>query len=226
MATKKIGKKIFKIKKRIDSFITNGKWEDEDIHKIRVSTREVLSLLGDKELNCSQLKKVIKLSNKIRDIDVLLSEYLVKIPKKYQSNINLPILKDILRIEREKEFKIFLTYLNFLLSMNIEFEQSNQIKKTITEPRFSSDIKELHKYRIYIKNQLYIAKNEKVKDKTKIKLLTKIKNFLGNINDNYNAIEFIKKVISDKINIKGLVNYTNKQNNKYFKKAENLIFTL
>ncbi|MCK5110579.1 MAG: CHAD domain-containing protein [Arcobacteraceae bacterium] len=220
---KRIDKKILKIKKLIEHFISSDSYGIDDIHKIRISTRKSLCLLRDKKLNCKYLKRIIKLSNKIRDIDVFLYDYLTKIPPKYQLKINTTVLKDILHNKREEEIKKFLTYLEIFLVKKIKFLQSNQIDKPTVKPRLSLNIKKLHKYRIYIKNQFYAAKNETKKDKMKIKFLEEIKNLLGNINDNHNAIKIIKKLNLNKVDTQNIVNYTNKQNKSYFKKVKKLI---
>lgn len=226
MDNKKIDKKILKIKKKIDCFISDSDYLEDDIHKIRICAREILSLLKDKNLNCIEIKKILKLSNKIRDIDVLLNQYLVNIPKKHQIQINLSMLNNILTKKRDDDMKILLNYLKQFLVENIVLLKLNKTNFSISKPELSSNIKQLHKYRIYIKNLLYITKNETSKDKFKIKLLTKIKNLLGDINDNYNAIKIIKKISSNKINLDGLINYTNKKNNSSFNKAKKLILTL
>lgn len=228
MATQKIEKKIESLREKIEKFILQGDGEMEAIHKIRTSSREVLSLLNEQKLHCINLKKILKLSNKIRDIDVLLSEYLMKIPKNYQDKINILAIKNILNEERNKELLIFLEYLKSFAVENIEFLQSPHSKNVGAKykPILSSNKKELHKYRIFIKNQLYIAKNTEPINRDKVVLLTKIKDLLGDINDNYNAIKIIKAITPNTKDIKGLKQYTKEENLQHYKAVETYVMEL
>ncbi len=227
MSNEKINKKIETLRKKIENFITKSDGDMEEVHKIRTSSREVLSLLNEQKLHCLDLKKVLKLSNKIRDIDVLISEYLTNIPASYQEKINILLIKDILSEERQKELSVFLNYLKQFSNQNIEFlEKQYDLKDVDTRPILSFDIKQLHKYRIFIKNQLYIAKNSEFENKDKIKLLTQIKDLLGNINDNHNALKIIKSISKDKFNIKELKKFTKEQNINNYKKVKTLVVQL
>lgn len=227
MSTQKIEKKIDALKDKIEKFISNDDGEMESIHKIRTSSREVLSLLNEQKLHCVDLKKILKLSNKIRDIDVLLNEYFIRIPQNYHDQINILFIKDILKEERNKELLVFLDYLRNFAIENIEFLQKEQnSNKESQKPILSSNKKELHKYRIFIKNQLYIAKNCEPINKDKVILLTKIKDLLGDINDNYNAIKIIKSINPNKKDIKELKRYTKEENLLNYKAVESFILEL
>lgn len=222
MASEKIAKKIKNLKKRIETFIAQSDGDIKDIHKIRTSSREILSLLNEQKLHCIDLKQILKLSNKIRDIDVLLTEYLLKIPK--EKKINIVLIKEILNQERKKELIVFLDYLKDFSTQSISFLEKKQKKnKKLELPSLHYKKKELHKYRIFIKNQLYLAKNSDKKDKYKIELLSQIKDILGFINDNYNAIKMIKNLPIDKIELKELKKYTKEQNLVYFNQLKELI---
>ena len=224
MTNEKIEKKIEKLRLKIEEFILNDDGHIEDIHKIRTSSREVLSLLNEQKLHCVDIKKVLKLSNKIRDIDVLLTEYLIRIPKDYHEKINILFIKEILHEERAKELMVFLDYLKEFAIENIEFLQKFQGgDKGNEKPPLSPDKKELHKYRIFIKNQLYIAKNSDPINRRKVLHLTKVKDILGEINDNYNAIKIIKSISKDKKCLKELKKYTKEQNLENYKAVQSLI---
>jgi hypothetical protein len=220
MSCEIIDKKIDKLKNRIKLFIEQSDGGVEGVHKIRTSSREVLSLLSKEKLHCLDLKKVLKLSNKSLNTFVKFSTSLTVV-----LSSTLCILSD----ERKKELEVFLEYLHQFFNQNIEFLEKVDVtndEKIYTKPELSFNIKELHKYRIFIKNQLYITKNTDPDNKDKIQLLTKIKDILGYINDNHNALKIIKKISPDKKSIRELKEFTKNQNLEYFRSVEHLVSVL
>lgn len=225
MATQLIEKKIKALKKKIEKFLLKKDADIEGVHKIRTSSREILSLLNNQKLHSVDLKKILKLSNKIRDIDVLITEYLTKIPK--DKKVNKLLIKNILKEERKKELIVFLEYLRVFSKQNIEFFKKDEIDiKSVKKPYFCFDKKQLHKFRIFIKNQLYLAKNSPSKDINTINFLTQIKDILGYINDNHNAVKILASLPLDAMSKKELKKFTKEQNIKYFTQVKELVLQL
>ena len=83
MDDKLLLKKLQEYKKFVKQFIVDLKNSVEDIHTLRINSRELHSLISADDPFYPQLKRVIKLSNKIRDIDVFFEVYLHSLPKKY-----------------------------------------------------------------------------------------------------------------------------------------------
>lgn len=223
MATNRINQKVEKLKKRINLTIIKNDGNADDIHKIRICSREILSLLNHENLYCPSLKKIIKLSNKIRDIDVCLKYFIPYIPMQYQTILNTSIISKILYKKRNKRVKIFLQYLRGFLKEEIVFLELGTKKKEYQYTKVSMDINQLHKLRIFIKKLLYIEKNKPNKKKSKIKLLIEIKELLGTINDNHNALNIISKKTQDKILIEKLKKYVDEQNSLHFDTLKKLL---
>ena len=80
MKTKSFLKKLLKLQQKATV---------ESIHKLRIHCRKMLSLIKSDDAFYLALKKIIKLTNKIRDLDVFLQEYIDSLPKEYQSQIDL-----------------------------------------------------------------------------------------------------------------------------------------
>lgn len=224
---KKLNQELYYIKETIKYYISRGSYSVEEIHQIRLTTRRLLSLLHHKNLQSKELKKIIKLSNKIRDIDVFMEEYLTKLPPKYQKDINTPIIRAIFDKKRDRYINKFVKYLEkFLTKKKMKFIKSNRDNKLVDEPKLTKDIKQLHRYRIYIKNRLYLEKEKKEREILRVVLLDKVKDLLGKINDNYNALKLIKKLNLEDIGFKAISNYTKKENRDSFKDAKRLVLRL
>ena len=82
--------------------------------------------------------------------------------------------------------------------------------------------KKLHRYRIYIKTKLYVMKNRYPSKKKKIKIYTMIKDTLGEINDNFNAIKRLKSFGIGKKELRLIKKYVQKQNIDHFSSIEKL----
>ncbi len=226
MNNKKIDEKLNKLVSKIELLILHNASDVETIHKIRTSSREILSLLDSIHLDCSSIKNIIKLSNEIRDIDVMLENFLSKLPNELIEHIDIDQIHSVLLSKRENDFKIFLNYLTSFINKNLEFlnKSSSQTKNNDNNKiTLSFKKKELHKYRIFIKKQLYYEKNIEDLNLQKINILTKIKDILGSINDNRNGLKILKKNINDKSKLKNLKLYTKTENLKLFEQAKDLI---
>lgn len=182
--------KLKKFRKYIEEFALHSKRGIEEVHELRVNSRELHSLLSKKEPFYAKLKKVIKLSNKIRDMDVFLEEYLNFLAKKEITALDIKGIKKSLNKKREKSINRLHLYLKFL-SIPDSVKSESVVNTTVLKNKTFTKLnqKELHKYRIYIKKRLYLEKNSSAKDKKRIKTLTKIKDLLGTINDYYNGLK-------------------------------------
>ena len=218
-----IALKLKEFKKLIRHFTKKSLQSEDDIHKLRIKCRELFSLLNKEDAFARSVKKVISLSNEIRDIDVFFSDYLASLPKKERKKVQEEITSKTKDDAREKEIKKLHKYLK-KLEVPKNAEQKAE-ETTPQEPLFMEfpqlDKKKLHKYRIYIKKSLYKEKNSILKDEKKIKSLTELKDALGTINDNFNGLERLKSYdIKEKLYEK-IERYTQEENAKLYEKIKN-----
>lgn len=233
MWDKQTEQKLQALKKQAEHLVTHGCGDKEAVHTIRVQAREILSLLHRQGATSPELKKVISLSNKIRDIDVLLSDYLPDVPARCQRRINLSQIKDTLTTIREQEARGLLHYLSAFPEPALSPVKNADKKQAKHPPQLSRNIHKLHQYRIFIKHQLYLSRNKSgVTDPAdnnlsdnnrRIHLLGRIKDTLGSIHDNYTALKLIAAISDDKKSIRPLKKYTREVNARQFRKAARLI---
>ena len=218
MKNELLAKKLKTYNRYIKHFVSHKKTSVDDIHTLRVHSRELSSLIPADNAFYTQLKKLIKASNTIRDMDVFLETYLAFLPKRLSSQLDIKSIKSSLKKKR----KIRVEKLHiFLRSLVIPKDLS--LQKTVQHPPtdINKDLPaleqtQLHKYRILIKKRLYNEKNRIPKDEQTIQKLTKIKDLLGTINDNYNGLKWlngyeIKPKLYDKVQA-----YTDKKNLKLY----------
>lgn len=224
METNLLREKVKALKLLYDELLESSSAEVEEIHELRKQTREVLSLISQKDSFYKELKKVIKITNEIRDIDVFQTLFLENLPKKLKHKLDLKTLHRTLQEIRKSYIAQLLEYLKFFLfPANITFEikqkeQLREIPLQKLDPNF--DQKKLHKYRIYIKKLLYNYKNFLPKEKKVIKKLEAIKDHLGHINDNFNALKRLEHLESGHLN--DIKKYVEKENSKSLKKIDKL----
>jgi len=84
------------------------------------------------------------------------------------------------------------------------------------------DKTQLHKYRIYIKKVLAKEKNSFPINETKIKILTKIKDILGSIHDNYNGIERLSICSVNPVLLSEIENFILEENVKLYNQFKSL----
>lgn len=223
MDAKLISKKLKEFKKFIAYFTKNALCSVDDIHTLRIRCRELFSLLNKNEPLAKKIKKAISLTNGIRDIDVFFEGYLNSLPKKYRRKLDIKSLEARNNKERKKELKKALKYLKNLKIPKEAIPKDSTLSVEELAVMELSEFEQaaLHKYRIHIKKRLYREKNSTKRDEEKIAFLTNIKDILGDINDNYNAIERlknygVKEPLYDKI-----AKYTQKRNQKLY---ENLLY--
>ncbi|MGE4396422.1 MAG: CHAD domain-containing protein [Sulfurimonas sp.] len=218
-----LAKKLEKFKEFIERFTKKSLRSADDIHTLRIKCRELFSLLNKSDEFAKSVKKVISLSNEIRDIDVFFDEYLESLPKKYRKKIKEEISEKAKEGVRKKEIKKLHKYLkNLKVPKSAEQKTEEEVAQNLAEMRLPKfDKKKLHKYRIYIKKRLYVEKNSSLKDEKKIKSLTEIKDALGAINDNYNGLKRLKSYgVKEKLYEK-IEKFTQEENAKLYEKIKN-----
>jgi CHAD domain-containing protein len=191
MKNKLLTKKLNTYLEYVKDFVAHQRDGVNDIHTLRVNSRELSSLISTDDFFYTQLKKLIKASNALRDMDVFVDIYLKSLPKRIRIKLDIKSIKKSVRKRRRKRTDKLHAYLKSLaIPNNVIF---NEIEKNrsldMSKDLPSLEQTELHKYRITIKKQLYNEKNHMPPDEHKIKILTKIKDLLGSINDNYNGLK-------------------------------------
>ena len=206
MKNELLTKKINAYLKYVKDFVAHQKHSVDDIHTLRVNSRELSSLIRANTSFYTQLKNLIKASNTLRDMDVFVDVYLKSLPKKIRTKLDIKSIKKSLQRKRRKRIdKLHAHIKSLAIPKNVIFNEvaNNQSLDTNKDlPAFEQT--ELHKYRISIKKRLYTEKNSAHRDEQKVKMFTKIKDLLGSINDNYNGLKQlnhydIKPKLYDKI---------------------------
>jgi len=218
MDTQLIGKKLEDFKLFFELFRNSKKESIKDIHNLRIKSRELLSLSDPNDLFYKQLKDVIKVSNKIRDIDVFIEVYCASLPKKYKKKLDIQTIINSENIQRAKEVKKLHFYLNSLVLPNkIKLKTQGSTERIRKLKKSQLYKQELHKYRIFIKTKLYNKKNSSSQNLEEVKRLKKMKDILGTINDNINGIKKLSTYDIKWTLLKKIKKSTKKQNIKLFK---------
>ncbi|MDO8453863.1 MAG: hypothetical protein Q7S59_04775, partial [Sulfurimonas sp.] len=163
-------KKLKEFKKHLQSFVNLEKCSNKDIHTLRIASRDLCSLLSVDDPFYDRVKKVIKMSNKIRDIDVFFEFFLLSLPKKYLAKLDRVSIEKSTNESRKKKIDKLHAYLKSLVvpkSVLCKYEEDTFSLMDSNELVLSKI--ELHKYRIYIKKVLAKEKNSVPKNETKIK---------------------------------------------------------
>jgi len=192
--------------KQFDSFLillNNYKVETGDIetlHKLRVSSRKLSSVLKKKSLLAKKLKTLRKLSNEIRDLDVLKDEFFTSLTDSQKKKLLKYGLDDYIKSKKdilEFEFLLFLRSIKWVkTSVKIS-------KKTVDEKVVSNNLEvpsqdsdELHKFRIKVKKLRY--RLEHIDDENEnINLLKKMQNLSGKIHDLDVALIFLEDFLDE-----------------------------
>jgi len=218
MQNKILTKRLKEFKKFNKQFVTHKKDSIKSIHNLRIHCRELSSLLSPENPFYTQVKKLIKASNAIRDMDVFLTVYLPSLPKDYKKQLDIKSIKKSILKKRKKKVAQLHAYMHSLAPSK-SLDIAKKVNKTSDKRDLSPLVlekKELHKYRIRIKKQLYKEKNSRPRNKDKIKTLTEIKDLLGTINDNYNGLKTLRRY-NLKANLYNQIqDFTQEQNEKIF----------
>ncbi|MEA2029404.1 MAG: CHAD domain-containing protein [Campylobacterota bacterium] len=185
------------------------KIDEKRIHRLRIAARELLSLIQHDTPLYQKIKKLIKKSNKIRDIDVFLSYFLAIIEDKHIKRSTIEYIKNSMNSKRMKRIKKFYKSIEklSLQTDNIKIvDHSQEQIDTMHQPSInidtlSLDQKSLHKFRIDMKKLLYIYRNHYPHKIKKIKKLKRIKDRLGFINDNYNGLMLLEEHLGRSLNL-------------------------
>ena len=148
--------KFKKFKKYVKEFFLNHKSGIEDVHKLRVSSRELFSLMSHDEAFSKKIKKVIKLSNKVRDLDVFFEVYLQSLPKKFIDELEIHSIVESTDKIRQKgidKLHLYLKYLEIPDKIEFNYEDIEFDIAKIDALEFNQE--ELNKYRIYINKKLF-----------------------------------------------------------------------
>ncbi len=213
--------KHFKFQQRLQSIAQNN-YSSEEIHNVRTVARELYALLDNEEPFRSVLKQLLKHTNKIRDIDVFWGVTLPKLPYDYRQKLDIQNIYK--KIEKERQINIeTLKVFMFSLSLpeSIRFATMSEFKDTFVLHRFEYiDKKPLHSYRLHIKHLLYREKNSPNQDIIVIKRLSRIKDILGHINDNLNALRQFKALGISKHLLKEIKTFIYGENEKLFREFQ------
>jgi len=216
-------KKLKEFKKYVKSFINSRKNGHKDIHILRILSRELYSLLSDADPFYERVKKVIKISNKIRDTDVFFKLFLPSLPKKYRNKLEIERIEKYTNKGRKKKIEKLHKYLKSLvIPKSVLFASEDAELNFVSSEELKLDKTQLHKYRIYIKKVLAKEKNSFPISETKIKILTKIKDILGVIHDNYNGIERLSICSVNPVLLSEIENFIQEENVKLYNQFKSL----
>lgn len=216
-------KKLKEFKKYVKSFINSQKSGHKDIHTLRILSRELYSLLSAADPFYERVKKIIKISNKIRDTDVFFELFLPSLPKKYRNKLEIESIKKYTNQSRKKKIEKLHTYLKFLvIPKSVLFTSENHELNFVSGEELRLDKTQLHKYRVYIKKVLAKEKHTFPINETKIKILTKIKDVLGMIHDNYNALERLSICPVNAVLLSEIENFIQENNVNLYNRFKNL----
>lgn len=184
----------------------DGDGDVEHLHQLRVQTRKALSHLDSQHPLYAPLKSLIKQSNTIRDLDVMLTETTMLLPHWLYLRLEEHHVLEKLRLEKhvlEARFKQQLDQLN----IDAGFPDSTTHDTTAptkpnppTLPRLPKTLdksQKLHKYRIKVKQTRYLLESQHPKEKKRIRLLKKIQERLGKINDFHVLIDKLESLAID-----------------------------
>lgn len=216
-------KKLKEFKKYVKRFVNSRKSRPKNIHTLRILSRELYSLLSDADPFYERVKKVIKISNKIRDTDVFFEIFLPSLPKKYRNKLEIESIQKYTNKSRKKKIEKLHKYLKSLvIPKNVLFASENHELNFVSGEELRLDKIQLHKYRIYIKKVLAKEKNSFPRNETKIKILTKIKDILGMIHDNYNGIERLSMCSVNPVLLSEIENFIQEENVKLYNQFKSL----
>lgn len=165
-----------KLLKKLDDYemLEQDAKQIEPLHKIRVTARKLVALSEPDSYSAQVLKRLIQASNALRDLDVLRSETLPKLPAKWQPK--LTELYQQLAQQREEldaQFKLRLQMELYdeIHSLVDEFEPLQQ-PKSDSQPRHQLPLKEIEKR---LKAQVKWLRTLDIKDQQVHKVRLKIK---------------------------------------------------
>ncbi|MDD2566400.1 MAG: CHAD domain-containing protein [Thiovulaceae bacterium] len=194
-----------------------------ELHALRLKTRELYSLLASEESFAKEVKKILKYSNSLRDMDVFEEVYLASLPKKYRTRLPMEQIQARLEEEREADREALESYLaSFRMPQKVSFALEKKREDAVLPKLPEYEKKELHRYRIAVKKMLAQEKNREGGNKEKIVYLTQLKDILGTMNDNANALVRLKRYLGKTKLFMRLKRRGAKENKKLYKKLKKL----
>jgi len=158
----------------------------EVLHDLRVGCRRLSSLIDRSTDLAYALKKLRKLSNEIRDIDVFKEEFYQNLKNSQQGKLKRSgFLKDLNDKKRAKEID-FLYFLNGIDWVELPYVKSENKKSVheaypITVP--SKKRKSIHDFRIRVKKLRYVLELSEQENDKQIDYLEKMQEVSGKIHD-------------------------------------------
>jgi len=193
--------------KQFDSFLVlldNYKIKNDDIetlHKLRVSSRKLSSVLKKKSMLARKLKTLRKLSNEIRDLDVLKDEFFTSLTNSQQKKLLKYGLDDYIKNKKdilEFEFLLFLRSIKWVeTSVKISKKSIDETVETNNLEIPSQNGDELHKFRIKVKKLRYRLEHTAQEENKNIDLLKKMQNLSGKIHDLDVALTFLEDFLDE-----------------------------
>lgn len=204
-------KSLVELKAAIERY-KNGRTDIETLHKLRVQSRRTLSLLHNIK-KCplyNEVKEIIGQSNAIRDIDVMMSATIEKLPPNLKESLLSSGIKESFLSKKELLEKPFLEYISLikLHTNSTQLKVPPELKKEEQEcmplfkipnkvlGRLSSE--QLHKLRIKAKKARYYLEAHAKESKEEIAIYKNIQEKLGVIHDNDVFSETIKQALKGK----------------------------
>lgn len=167
----------------------------ESLHQLRVQTRRVLAQLSSKSSTYRQLKSLIKQTNAIRDLDVMLCETIPSLAASAQATLKENGIIAALGVEKERLEEDFMDVLKDfdLSSIAVTPKPPKKKKLAIIDlkklgkgPGQQNVDERIHKFRLKAKRARYYIEHHLPNEKKRIKLLKKVQERLGKIHD-YNV---------------------------------------
>lgn len=214
--------------------------ELENLHKLRVESRRTLSLMSEfkESLVFFEIKKIIKLSNPIRDYDVMFGETIKNLPKRlYKRLEKIDIKCDLEKKKRGLEESLLEHLQKLSFSEDRFYEKKVSIKQKKSKSSdifelFSAKLKKmdsnrLHKLRINVKKIRYTLETHSNQENKTIILLKAIQEYLGKVHDNDVCLSFLRyELKGNKKEIEKFKRYFEAKNKTLIKKSQNLIYKL
>lgn len=216
--------------------------DPENLHKLRTYSRRVRALLKKDDPFVKYVKKAMKLSNPIRDIDVFLEEFIPKLKaKEIKALYKKGLFKRIMNEHEQHTFEM-IEYLRNVPNIEevLAFEEqadepkkgskkgASKEKKTNAKPELDEafpefDQEELHDFRIEIKKLRYYTEAFEPDNANDLKKLAGIQEELGSIHDVGEAIKYLESFVEEGSDlVKDIASRFDEKNQKRYEKAKKI----
>jgi len=182
------------------------------LHEIRQINRHILSLFPKNDLALDQAKQLMRQSNVLRDIDVLMTETLpehFQLPKKALSQ-----MQECIREERDKQNQKFIYFLNEEFSgfsieeMGTPINQAStqtelkelekKVNKTIKLlTQYDLESKQAHKLRLKLKRYAHQLNDYYPDERKLLNKIYQLQNGLGQFRDLAQSAQLLKKLLAN-----------------------------